>query len=104
MCYQSELNRFIRYGIPAGVLVYLFLSLEPLFKKSPTLIKISSYGDTSYTTYLLHTFIVPAVPILLIYLGLTSKSFALISCLVITFIASYFAYHFFEKRLISFIK
>ena len=102
-CYHFELNfvRFLRLGIPAGLLVYSLLCLEPLIKNNPTLLKISAYGDTSYTTYLLHTFIVPSVPLLLLYFGITSNFLAFVSCLALTFIMSYTGYYYFEKQLIN---
>lgn len=95
-------DRFLNYGLPAAFVVFGMLGLEKSLAKWPVFPRIAKSGDYSYTTYLAHTFIVPALPIIFIKLHLTSLILGFFIIILTTYIASYILYSLIEKRLLKF--
>lgn len=56
---QVPIPRFIWFGVPSGLLLLSVLGLEESFKKG-ALACFSRLGDSSYSLYLVHTFVIYA--------------------------------------------
>lgn len=56
-------SRFVAFGIPASLIVFLALQLEPLFLQANSIVVrvLVHIGDASYATYLSHTFVVESI-------------------------------------------
>jgi len=80
-----ENSRFIRWGLASGLIVYGFICIERLINKIPSFVRFSKLGDAAYSTYLFHTFVVPAVVITSTKMNITNA--LIIFCLSILFTA-----------------
>ena len=85
--YSTSSYRVILWGIPGALLLWAIVSLEELWHERlsgfPKLI-----GDASYSIYLIHTFILPFVAIILVKSGINIGVIGgLIFCVVLSLIA-----------------
>lgn len=94
-------DRFLSYGVPAAIIVFAMLGLENHLAKFSFFPMVAKTGDYSYTTYLAHTFIVPALPIIFLKIHLASNLVGFTLIMITTFFVSYILYHLIEKRLLS---
>lgn len=95
--------RVIFWGIPAMLMVLGVLLIEPFVKgRIPKI--LLSLGDSSYSLYLVHTFVVPAVGI--IYIGKFGGSDALLAILaafVLSIVVSHAVHLLVERRIGSYL-
>lgn len=98
--FQFITNRFLNYGLPAAFIVYAMLGLEQYLTRWAFFPKLAKVGDYSYTTYLAHTFIVPALPIIFLKLHLSSTVLGFVLIMATTFGASLILYQLVEKKLL----
>jgi len=99
--YLNITDRLWNYGLPAALIVFSMLGLESKLSRVSFFPSLAKVGDYSYTTYLAHTFIVPALPFIFKKLEMKSLTFDFIIIIVVTYVASYFLYRFIEINLIS---
>lgn len=97
-------DRFLSWGLCAALIVFGLLNLEPVLKGNPLARHLARYGDSSYSTYLFHTFIVPAMAILLGLAGIADRMAGLLAILVAVFLACEAFHYAVEKPLIRFFK
>ncbi len=63
-----ELQRVIAWGIPAALLVYAAVGLEPLLRRHPVRLLVY-FGDASYSIYLWHVWVGMVATAILLRLG-----------------------------------
>ena len=99
----TESTRPLIWGLPCGLILIAAIYLEKLGLNTPKILK--SLGDSSYTLYLFHPFILSAISKLFILFALTqfipSKIFFLLT-LISILIVSYIAYLLIEKPINKF--
>jgi exopolysaccharide production protein ExoZ len=99
--WPDDADRLLTLGVGAFFVVYGLLIFElngwflAFFEKTKIL------GDISYSTYLCHTFVVPAVPIAFKFINNTNYSLILCGSIIVAFIASFMSYFWIEKPLIK---
>jgi len=92
------LPREFAFGIPAALIVYGAIGIRS--QQGKIFRNLIKFGDASYSTYLLHPFILQSGALLFISLGLTSKTaVALYALISITLIipVSLLSYRYIEK-------
>ncbi|MES2978490.1 MAG: acyltransferase [Pseudomonadota bacterium] len=68
--WAANADRFLTWGLGAGLVVLGAVWLEPWTARQPGVRPLAFLGDASYSIYLSHTFIVPAAVMVLHKLGL----------------------------------
>ena len=102
---QNQLNypRVVEYGLPALLLFIGMLSFEPFFQKNkshPFLLLFESIGNSSYSLYLLHPFVLVAATMILVKLGLAEHGYLFAALLSISsIIGGHLCYLILEKNL-----
>ena len=94
--------RFIYWGIPASMIV-LGVALTEEFFRTKLLSKISYLGDTSYSLYLLHPFIIPFVMLVIGKFNLALMPMAVMACIVISSGVAIFSYEKIEKPITKYL-
>jgi len=95
--------RFIFWGIPATFIVAGFVFSEHyLGRYIPSL--FVKFGDSSYSLYLFHPFVIPLIVVLLTEAGANMPSLALIVCILISLLIGVLAYKFIERPVINYIR
>ena len=97
---HGSLGRGFGWRIPCAVVFVLVLRVEDIFLQ-PVLLKLSSLGDSSYSQYLVHTFIVPAVVVLLLKVGAASGWLCVVSSVLLSVGAGWLSYKYIEMPLIE---
>jgi len=106
--YMANLNqlnypRVIEYGLPALLLFIGMLSFEPFFQKNkshPILMLFENMGNSSYSLYLLHPFVLVATTMVLVKLDLTEHGYLFVALLSISsIIGGHLCYLLLEKNL-----
>jgi Predicted acyltransferases len=95
-------SRFIFWGIPAFMLVLGVALTEELFR-TKVLSKISYLGDTSYSLYLLHPFIVPFVMLIIGKFNLALMPMAVMACVIISTGIAILSYEKVEKPITKYL-
>ena len=102
---QNQLNyiRVVEYGLPALLLFIGMLSFEPFFQKNkshPFLLLFENIGNSSYSLYLLHPFVLVAVTMVLVKLNLAEHGYLFAAILSISsIIGGHLCYLLLEKNL-----
>lgn len=92
------LPRIINKGVPAAMLVWAIISLEPQLKgRIPSWVMF--LGAASYALYLFHPLISPIAPVILGRIGLSSFPLSITLSILIALVASYFGHVWIEKPL-----
>lgn len=95
--------RFLFWGIPATSIVAGFVLAEHyLGKRIPSL--FVKFGDSSYSLYLFHPFVVPLIVVLLIKAGINMPVLALIACILSSLLIGVLACKFIERPVIGYIQ
>ncbi|WP_424192294.1 acyltransferase family protein [Ampullimonas aquatilis] len=95
--------RFVYWGLPAMLLVGSIALLEPAIAgRMPKLLLL--LGDASYSLYLFHTMLIPAIGVIFIKLGWLNPQFLLMVCLIVNPIVSLLFYHYLELPLTEWLK
>jgi peptidoglycan/LPS O-acetylase OafA/YrhL len=104
--FSTENLRVITWGVPAAMIVTGAISLEPVVgAKLPRW--LTGLGDASYSIYLGHGFLLPALGILVSRLGWSSapaEAFVLVLCLAASGIAGMAMYRAVERPIIRTLK
>lgn len=107
---QNQLNfpRVVEYGLPALLLFIGMLSFEPFFQKNksnPFLLLFEKIGNSSYSLYLLHPFVLVAATMVLLKLGLTEYGYLFVALLSISsVVGGHLCYLLLEKKLQKMVK
>lgn len=102
--HEAIAERFLSWGLCAALIVFGTLNAEPLLKNSRLARHLARYGDSSYSTYLFHTFVVPAAAIALGAAGITNRMACLAAVLLAVFLACEAFHYAVEKPVIRFFK
>ncbi len=94
-----ERLRFLFWGIPAVLAVFVFLSLRT--PDNPVIRFLRMVGDASYTMYLFHTFIIGGVTIVWLKLGLPTGPLFSAVVFPIVLVGSLIAYALVERPLLG---
>ncbi|MBE7941709.1 MULTISPECIES: acyltransferase [Ramlibacter] len=99
--WDPDSDRFFPWGVGAAAIVLGTLWLEPVIVRMPLARPLAFLGDASYSIYLSHTFVVPAVVMVLkrLHLGQPLLAFVLASAAVM--LAGAASYLWLEKPLIA---
>lgn len=97
-------DRFLSWGLCAALIVFGTLHVEPHLKGSRTARHLARCGDSSYSTYLFHTFVVPATAIALGAAGITDGNLALAAIAIAVFLVCETFHHVVEKPVIRLFK
>ncbi len=91
--------RFLHLGLPSLLFVISCMLLEPYFKASMLMRKLSYVGDSSYSLYLSHLFTINFVFIVIKYFGGEIDSiYSILLSVSASIIAGVFAYEIIEQR------
>ncbi len=107
---QSELEnpRAIMYGLPTLLFFIGMISLEPSFQKKKNnlfLQLLGNIGNSSYSLYLLHPFVLVAASIILVKLGLAENGYLFVALLTVSsIIGGHLCYLLLEKNLQKMVK
>lgn len=99
-------NRAIRWGIPSSLIVFGALSIET-HKKIPQIKPLRLLGDSSYSLYLVHTFILGVMGALWSKIGLSSPLIDVVFFLASTIccsVAGYLSFLIIEKPATRYLK
>jgi peptidoglycan/LPS O-acetylase OafA/YrhL len=98
--------RLLSWGLPAFAIVAGAVSLEPLV--APALPRwLLALGDASYSIYLSHGFVLPALMLLIdrfVSPGLSAQAITIILCLVVSSIAGWVVYLVVENPTLQFLR
>jgi exopolysaccharide production protein ExoZ len=95
---ESETTtRLLRQGLGSGLLVLGGIHLERTLAIKRVLEKVSVLGDISYSSYLCHSFLVPASITLLAYTSLESASVVMAITLLAVIAGSFASYFYLER-------
>ena len=89
----------LAFGLTAGVLVFA-VAAQDLYRRPVRAPVLQALGDSSYSAYLLHPFLVPAIGIAAVKLfGTThlSAAFMLAACFIATAIVATLSYRLYER-------
>ncbi len=95
--------RWVYWGLPSMAIVTVIAKFESQSSFVTPKI-IARLGDSSYSLYLFHTFLVPLIGIILIKFNLLDPYIAVAACLLICPLACYGMYRIFELPFINFLK
>lgn len=106
MEYLSGAPRVISIGVPMGLLFYGFLSFEGYFKRKKHFISnlFERIGDSSYSLYLSHPFVLSPMAIIASKLGVTNSFLFGVILIGSSVFIGYATYVIIEKRIIYFTK
>ncbi len=95
--------RWVYWGLPSMFIVAIFVILEPKINQvMPTIfIKL---GDSSYSLYLFHTFVVPLIGSILVKLNLINPPMAVLACLLVSPAVCYLIYRWIELPTTKFLR
>lgn len=93
---------FLRWGLPSAMIVIGVVYLEPYIKSY--IPKMLTYlGDGSYSLYIFHPFIIPAIGILLAKLGIDNPSIAMVILVIIPILLCQIIYLYLEAPITSYL-
>jgi exopolysaccharide production protein ExoZ len=95
------LPRGLHWGVPAALIVLVAIILEGEPRVVEVLSPFSRLGNSSYSLYLSHTFVVPATAVILAKLSFAGFSVVIILGFVFSIIFSEVVYRFFERPLLD---
>jgi len=93
----GSMERIIRQGVGAGLLVFGGIQLERVGAVKRALDKVSVLGDISYSSYLCHSFLVPLSVALLAYSTITHAGIAVAITLLVVIAGSFASYFWLER-------
>lgn len=104
IAWDVSANRFFTWGIAAALMVLGAVWLEPWIARARVSAPLSFLGDASYSIYLSHTFVVPALVLALRQLGLRDSMIIVpVVCLVVL-LAGCVSYLWLERPMTSYLK
>ena len=104
----SNYNRFIYFGIPSSMIVCLTILLESSFKFSTNNALLRFFiiiGDSSYSIYIFHLFIIGFINLLLYYLGVELYFYIYFPLTMISVVLfGIFVNYIFDKKILYFLR
>lgn len=99
-------NNFLNHAIPMFLLFNGFLHLESYFREQKTLINkfFEKLGESSYSLYLVHPFILSIITMIFEYFDLINSNFFIILLVIISIISGWITYNRIEKKIASLLK
>lgn len=102
--WENLTDKFPTWEISAGLIVLVTVWLEPWIARLRLASKISFLGDSSYSIYLSHTFVVPLGVLLLNKMGLQESSVILPTVCLAVIVGGCLSYSLIELPMSKFIK
>jgi len=97
-------NRFFTWGIAAALVVLGAVWLEPWIARTRMAAPLSFLGDASYSIYLSHTFVVPAVVLALRQLGIRDGVIIVPAVCLMVLLAGCLSHLWLERPMTTFLK
>jgi exopolysaccharide production protein ExoZ len=104
IAWDVSANRFFTWGIAAAFVVLGTVWLEPWIARTRVAAPLSFLGDASYSIYLSHTFVVPAVVLALRQLDLQNSAIIVPLVCMVVLLAGGISYLWLERPMTSILK
>lgn len=102
--WSSSVDRLVRYGIGAALLLVGVLSLELLLLRRRFVATLAFFGDASYSIYLSHTFVVPACVMAFRALGVQDSVLILVFVSTVVVFVGCMSYVWLERPMTTYLK
>lgn len=99
-----SLDRLIGWGIPSAILVMGVLCVEPRVMNIPFSGLLKKLGDSSYSIYLVHTFVVPAIVLVFWKFDIGSLFLFMICSLFFSTFLGLISYRYMEQPILAHLK
>jgi exopolysaccharide production protein ExoZ len=104
IAWDASANRFLTWGIAAALVVQGSVWLEPWIARSRAAPPLAFLVDASYSIYLSHTFVVPAVVLTLKQLGVPDSALIVALVCMVVLVTGCLSYLWLERPMTAFLK